>query len=427
MPQFAYKAKRRTGEVVQGVMDVADRAAALSQIERLGLFPVMVDASKAGLAAAEKKAEKAKDGAAKSSSSMPAVFRRRRQRKPKLQELATFTTQLANLLKCGMPLTVALQSMSHLESKGIPSDTSKQLRQEVMEGRSLSDAMARQPAIFSDLYRNMVQAGEQSGALVEVLKRLADHFERFAEVQSKFMSAMIYPCIVASVGVVIIIFFMTFMLPKFMSIFTGLSVPLPLATKVLMNISQFFGKPLNWAVMGLVGAVLVVFWVRFKATPEGKRKIDSWKMNAPVVGKVVRLNLFGQFARTLSTLLVNGVPVLTALKITGEIVPNTMVKEAIARTREQVTDGKTIAQPLAQSKLFPQLMIDLLKIGEDTGDVPGALANIADTYENELVIQLRVLTNLIEPAMIIVMAIGVGGLLFSILSAMFAITSSLNH
>jgi len=428
MPQFAYKAKRRTGEVVQGVMDVADRAAALSQIERLGLFPVMVDASKSSVAAAEKKAEKAKDDAAKSSSSsMPAVFRRRRQRKPKLQELATFTTQLANLLKCGMPLTVALQSMSHLESKGIPSDTSKQLRQEVMEGRSLSDAMSRQPAIFSDLYRNMVQAGEQSGALVEVLKRLADHFERFAEVQSKFMSAMIYPCIVACVGVVIIIFFMTFMLPKFMSIFTGLSVPLPLATKILMNISQFFGKPLNWAVMGLVGAVLVVFWVRFKATPEGKRKIDSWKMNAPVVGKVVRLNLFGQFARTLSTLLVNGVPVLTALKITGEIVPNTMVKEAIARTREQVTDGKTIAQPLAQSKLFPQLMIDLLKIGEDTGDVPGALANIADTYENELVIQLRVLTNLIEPAMIIVMAIGVGGLLFSILSAMFAITSSLNR
>jgi type II secretory pathway component PulF len=232
---------------------------------------------------------------------------------------------------------------------------------------------------------------------------------------------------VACVGVVIIIFFMTFMLPKFMSIFTGLSVPLPLATKVLMNISQFFGKPLNWAVMGLVGAVMVVFWVRFKATAEGKRKIDGWKMNAPVVGKVVRLNLFGQFARTLSTLLVNGVPVLTALKITEEIVPNTMVKEAIARTREQVTDGKTIAQPLAQSKLFPQLMIDLLKIGEDTGDVPGALANIADTYENELVIQLRVLTNLIEPAMIIVMAIGVGGLLFSILSAMFAITSSLNR
>ncbi len=427
MPQFAYKARRRSGEVVQGVLDVADRAAALTQIERLGLFPVMVDASKAGLAAAEK-AEKTRDSAAKpSSSAIPALFRNRRQRRPKLQELATFTTQLSNLLKCGMPLTVALQSMSHLDSKGIPSDVSKNLKQEVMEGRSLSDAMSQQPVIFSDLYRNMVQAGEQSGALVEVLKRLAEHFERFAEVQSKFISALIYPCIVACVGVVIIIFFMTFMLPRFMSIFKGLSVPLPMATQVLMNISSFFGKPLNWVIMGLVAAVVVVFWVRFKATPEGRRKIDSWKMSAPVVGKVFRLNLFGQFARTLSTLLINGVPVLTALKITEEIVPNVIVKEAIARTREQVTDGKTIAQPLAQSKLFPQLMIDLLKIGEETGDVPGALQNIADTYENELGIQLRVLTNLIEPAMIICMAIGVGGLLFSILSAMFAITSSLNR
>jgi type II secretory pathway component PulF len=170
----------------------------------------------------------------------------------------------------------------------------------------------------------------------------------------------------------------------------------------------------------------VVLFFRFKTTPHGKRKIDSWKMSAPVLGKATRLNLFGQFARTLSTLLINGVPVLTALKITEQIVPNAVVRDAIARTREEVTDGKTIAQPLARSQLFPQLMIDLLKIGEETGDVPGALQNIAETYENELSIQLRVMTNLIEPAMIIIMAVGVGFLLFSVLSAMFAITSSIN-
>ena len=433
MPQFAYKARRRTGEVVQGVLDVADRTAALTQIERLGLFPVMVDASKAGVTAVEK-AEKKTANAARGglvggagSSAMPAMFRHRRQRKPNLQELATFTTQLANLLKCGMPLTVALQSMSHLETKGIPSTVASSLRADVMEGKSLSDAMTKQPLIFSDLYRNMVQAGEQSGALVEVLRRLADHYERFAEVQSKFISALIYPAIVASVGVVIIIFFMTFMLPKFMTIFQGLNVELPWATQLLMNISTFFGSLTNWIIMLAVGGTLFMLWLRWKVTPAGKQKIDRWKMNAPVLGKVMRLNLFGQFARTLSTLLINGVPVLTALKITEEIVPNTVLKEAIAQTREAVTDGKTIAQPLARSGLFPQLMIDLLKIGEETGDVPGALQNIAETYENELTVQLRVLTNLIEPAMIICMAIGVGGLLFSILSAMFAITSSLNR
>jgi type II secretory pathway component PulF len=148
-------------------------------------------------------------------------------------------------------------------------------------------------------------------------------------------------------------------------------------------------------------------------------------MRSPVLGRIVRLNIFGQFARTLGTLLQNGVPVLTALKITEQVMPNRIVKEAIARTREEVTDGKTIAQPLAKSQLFPQLMIDLLKIGEETGDVPGALNNVADTYENELSIALRVMTNLIEPAMIIVMAIGVGFLLFSVLSAMFTITANI--
>src|SRR5437868_10748083 len=150
-------------------------------------------------------------------------------------------------------------------------------------------------------------------------------------------------------------------------------------------------------------------------------------MNAPLFGKVLKLNLFGQFARTLSTLLENGVPVLTALKITEQTISNVMVKEAIAKTREEVTDGKTIAQPLARSKIFPQLMIDLLKIGEETGDVPGALQNVANTYENELNIALRVMTNLIEPVMIIFMALGVGFLLFSVLSAMFAITSTIGQ
>lgn len=424
MPQFAYKARRRTGEVVQGVLDVPDRAAALIQIERQGLFPVMVDGTKGGAAAPA--AEAGKSGETVVAPSFVRQWRGRK-RKPSLQELATFTQQLANLLKCGMPLTVALQSMSHLETKGIPSDVSRQLKQDVMEGKSLSLAMGRQPHIFTDLYRNMVQAGEQSGALIEVLRRLAAHFERFAEVQSKFKAALIYPTIVACVGVVIVIFFMTFMLPKFMTIFTGLKVKLPWSTQMLMNLGNFFGDIKSWMIIGGILAVTVFFWLKFKNSSEGRRKIDRWKLDLPVLGRVVRLNIFGQFARTLSTLLVNGVPVLTALKITEEIVPNHIVKEAIAQTRDAVTDGKTIAQPLAKSKLFPQLMIDLLKIGEETGDVPGALQNIAETYENELGIQLRVLTNLIEPAMIILMAVGVGGLLFSILSAMFAITNSLNR
>jgi type II secretory pathway component PulF len=337
--------------------------------------------------------------------------------------LATFTQQLANLLNSGMPLTVALNSMTHLESKGISAEVSKELRQDVMEGRSLSDAMAKQPRIFSDLYINMVRAGESSGALVEVLRRMADHFERFAQVQTKFTSALIYPAFVGVVGIGIMFFFMTYMLPKFMSIFEGMNVPLPVMTRILIGISNVFAG--YWWLMLLLALAILILFKRFQASSEGRRKLDQWKMNAPVFGKVIKLNLFGQFARTLSTLLENGVPVLTALKITEQILPNVIVKEAIAKTREEVTDGKTIAQPLARSKVFPQLMVDLVKIGEDTGDVPGALKNVADTYENELNIALRVMMNMIEPVMIVVMAFGVGFLLLSVLSAMFAMTANI--
>ena len=423
MPIFSYKARRRTGEVVEGVLDVADRSAALVQIERLGLFPVAVDGAKgaAAAAAADRSAGHRQDWRAVLPPTLQAALSQKR--KPKLQELGTFTQQLANLLSSGMPLTVALNSMTHLESKGIPAEVSKELKQDVMEGRSLSDAMSKQPRIFSDLYINMVRAGESSGALVEVLRRMADHFERFAQVQSKFASALVYPAFVGVVGICIMFFFMSYMLPKFLTIFEGMQVQLPWMTQLLVSISHLFSG-YWWLMLAVVIAGIIVF-KRFQATEEGRRKIDHWRMNAPIFGKVIKLNIFGQFARTLSTLLENGVPVLTALKITEQIIPNSIVKEAIAKTREEVTDGKTIAQPLARSKIFPQLMVDLVKIGEDTGDVPGALKNVADTYENELSIALRVMTNMIEPVMIVAMSLGVGFLLLSVLSAMFSMVSNI--
>jgi type II secretory pathway component PulF len=412
--------------VVTGILEVADRGAALVQIERLGLFPIAVDMPKGAAAAAAGSPDKPGVKGASWTEYLPPTLRQhlQKQHKPKLKELATFTNQLANLLKCGMPLTVALNSMTHLETKGIPSDVSRQLKQDVMEGKGLSEAMARQKVVFSDLYINMVRAGEQSGALVEVLRRMGDHFERFSEVQAKFTSALVYPAFVCCVGIAISIFFMTVMLPNFLKLFEGLHVELPLPTKILIALNNFV-KHWSW----LVAVCLVVagfIFNRYRTTEDGKTKIDQWKMGVPIVGKVMRLHLFGQVCRTLATLLQNGVPVLKALEITEEIVPNRIVKQAIARTRQEVTDGKTIAQPMARSKVFPQLMVDLVKIGEDTGDVPGALGNLAETYESELNIGLRVMTNMIEPIIIVIMAMFVGFLLIAILSALFSITASIS-
>ncbi|MGP8200251.1 MAG: type II secretion system F family protein [Limisphaerales bacterium] len=429
MAQFTYKARRRSGEVVTGVLEVADRPAALMQIERLGLFPIAVEIPKgaAAVAAAAAAAGERPGMTAKSFSAfLPPSLRPyfNRQRRPKMQELATFTNQLANLIKSGMPLTVALGSMTHLETKGIPAEVSRQLKQDVMEGKGLSEAMSKQPVIFSNLYINMVKAGEQSGALVDVLRRMGDHFERFSQVQSKFKSAMIYPMFVCCVGIAISIFFMTVMLPSFMQLFQGMHVQLPLATRILIAMNAFFQR--WWWLMLLIVVAIVVIFNRFRATESGKIKIDQWKLSAPIFGKVMRLHIFGQFCRTLATLLQNGVPVLKSMEITEQIIDNRIIKEAIAKTRQQVTDGKTIAEPLARSKVFPQLMVDLVKIGEETGDVPGSLANLADTYEGELDIGLRVMTNMIEPVIICVMAMGVGFLLVGVLSALFAITSSIS-
>jgi type II secretory pathway component PulF len=424
MPQFSYRARRRSGEMVEGVLDVADRPAAVKQIERLGLFPVAVDTSKGGVVEVVT-ARRGGKSISLSAFLPPALRAQMSQgRKPRLQELATFTNQMANLLNSGMTLVTALSSMTHLESKGIPASVPQNLKNEVTEGRSLSDAMAKQPRIFSDLYVNMVRSGEQSGSLVEVLRRMATHFQRFAEVQSKFTSALIYPAMVICVGIGLIIFFMTFMMPKFVLIFQGFDIALPLPTRILISISNAFAK--YWWLMGAVVLLVIILFKRFQSSTAGRRKLDEWKMKAPVVGKVVKLNLFGQFARTLGTLLHNGVPVLTALKITEQVMPNVIIREAVSKTREAVQDGKALAQPIAQSKIFPQLMVDLVRIGEETGDVPGALNNIADTYEGELAIALALMTQLIEPALIICMAVLVAFLLLSIFLPLFTLISNIH-
>ena len=423
MPQFSYKARKRSGELVEGVLEVTDRSAALMQIQRSGLFPIAVADAKASTTTVVKKG-KGVNLASFLPTSMQAQLNK--QRKPKLQELATFTTQLANLLNSGMPLTVALNSMTHLETRGIPADVSRGLKQEVTEGRALSDAMARQPVIFSDLYINMVRAGEQSGALVPVLRRMANHFQQFADVQAKFKSAMIYPIMVVCFGILLVVMFMMVVMPKFIVIFNGFNIPLPMPTQMLIATSNFFTN--FWCMTIGVAVILavVILFKRFQTSPAGARWLDEWRMKLPLFGNVIKINLFAQFARTLGTLLQNGVPVLTALKITEQVMSNRLIREAISKTRDAVTDGKTLAQPLAQCKLFPQLMIDLVRIGEETGDVPGALNNIADTYEGELQIALRVMSDLIGPTLIVVMAIGVGFLLLSIFLPLFRLISSIH-
>jgi type II secretory pathway component PulF len=227
------------------------------------------------------------------------------------------------------------------------------------------------------------------------------------------------------------LFFMLFMMPRFQQIFEGMTGPggkkvdLPAATKLLLFISQTLTNVWVLIAIGVVSLVTFVLIRRYLAGPSGRRAFDAWLLRAPLIHRIIQPNLFGQFAGTLGALLQNGVPVLTALRITEQVISNTVIRDAIAATREGVTDGKTIAQPLARSKVFPQLMVDMIHIGEQTGDVPGALQNVAETYESELNVSLRAVTTLVEPVLIVTIALFVGFLLFAVLSAMFKITSTI--
>ena len=414
MAVFKYTARNADGKQMTGTVNAADRNGAVEQISAQGLFPIDVS----------------EDGGKTPSKPMRSTVvlpddapRPRRRSKPKLRDLATYSRQLANLLKAGMPLTSALSSMVNLETGGISSEVSQSLLHSVREGRNLSAVMGDYPETFPEMYINLLRAGESAGSLVEVLQRLADHYERFAKVREMVGQALMYPAFVLGLGFMLIFVFMSFILPRFMKIFEGMKVTLPLSTQILQGLSDFFA---TWWLLVLAGLAMTFFILRaYLKSTAGRERLHSWILEAPLIKKVVRPNLFGQFARTLGALLRNGVPVLTALKITEGVVQNVVLQEAIALTREGVTDGKTLAQPLAKSGVFPKLMVDLIHIGEQTGDVPASLENLAETYENELESNLRTVTTMIGPILIVFIAAVVAFMLVGVLQAMFKITSSI--
>jgi type II secretory pathway component PulF len=416
MAVFKYTARDAEGKQMTGTVNAADQTGAVEKISAQGLYPVKVSA----------------EGGGDSSSSMKSAVvisdeipRHKGRAKPNLRDLANYTRQLANLLKAGMPITASLSSMINLESGGIPPAVSEDLLHEVREGRNLSSAMASHPDIFPDMYINMVKAGESGGSLVEVLLRLAEHYERFAEVRQKVVSALVYPAFVIGLGFILIFVFMSYILPKFMKIFEGQKIALPLSTQILQQMSDFFST--WWWLVLIIGFLFSLVMKIYFSSAAGRERLHAWMLEAPLVKKIVRPTMFGQFTRTLGALLRNGVPVLTALKITESVVQNVVLQEAIALTREGVTDGKTLAQPLARSGVFPKLIVDLVHIGEQTGDVPAALENLAETYDNELTVNLRVITTLIEPILIVFIAGAVGFMLVGVLQAMFKITSAIGQ
>jgi type II secretory pathway component PulF len=385
------------------------------QLERQGVIPVSVTEGKAP--------PRARDGK-KKKKRMKLMSGSTRRARMKIRDVLLFTGELSDLLASGMTLGNALNTLSRRETDPEQDEIVTELRDEIIQGASLSEALAQWPRTFSPLFISMVRAGEASGTLPESLERLRFHYERVQEAREKVMMALIYPSIILVLGGGTLIFAMIFVVPRFTAIFEELGSSLPLPTRILIAISHFLGTYGWMLVIGLI--VLGVVIRRALKTEKGKHWWDAMQLKLPVVKQIVAANAYAHFARTLGALLSNGVAVLKALNIVAETVGNSVISDEIKEARERVTDGSSISGPLAASKIFPPLLTDMLAVGEQTGDMSGALEHIAKRYDAELDRNVKILTTLMEPMLMVSMAILVGFVAVSMLMAVFDLTSGLN-
>jgi type II secretory pathway component PulF len=411
MPTFKYIARSANGKRVDGTLDAADRRAALQMLQQTGHTALSIDqtAAKTGVASIKKRFN----------------FETGFHKKTKMgaRDMLLFSREMADLLSSGMTLGRALHTLAQRKGDTGKAQIVRRLRDEVVQGSSLSDALRIYPETFPQLYISMVRAGEASGALAEALEGLSHHYERVQEARSKVITAMIYPAIVLGIGLLSVVGLMVFIVPRFAPIFDELGGTLPLPTRILMAFSNALIKYGALILILLaVGAISLHKWIR---TPPGRLWLHTRQLKWPVIRQIITANAFAHFARTLETLIRNGVPILKALTISEETVGNDVIAKEIASARTRVTDGSSIAGPLAAGKVFPELLTDMLAVGEETGDLPGALKNIARRYDTELDFSIKVLTTVLEPVLILGIAIIIGFVAVSMLMAVFNLTSGL--
>ena len=339
-------------------------------------------------------------------------------------EVLLFTSELADLIEAGMTLGQALQALA---SQGDEASGQRYVCQDlcdrIVRGENFSDAVSHHPKTFEPLFANMLRAAEASGAMVEVLRRLGDHYERYDNMRGKIKSALSYPVIVLVFGVIAVIVALVWIIPKFQKVFSAMGATLPLPTRILIGMSDYL---INYGWTLALGAVVFAWWFRrWKKTEAGRLKIDRWKLRAPLIKGIVASGAYSSLAYTLKTLLSNGVNVLQALKIAEETCGNAVIGEALATARKRVTDGTSISGPLASSGIFPRMMTDMLAVGEQAGDMASSLEHIGKRYQKDMDRNITSFTNALEPILIVVIAGMVGFVAVSILMAVFQVSSQL--
>ncbi len=392
MPAFTYTARALNGDLRTATIDAPSRDEVVAQLRRQRLHVVKIDEAA--------QANKKKSGG-----------------KISMRDIVIFTRQFSTMINAGLPLVQALDILAKQSENKALKDVTRAIVFDVESGHTVADALKKHPKAFSDLYVNMVAAGEAGGILDTILMRLATFMEKNDALVRKVKGAMIYPGVITGVAAAAIIILLVFVIPTFEKMFASVGMALPLPTRVVIGASRFL-QGYWWAV---IAAVVGAGWSlkKYYATPDGKLAIDKLLLKAPVLGDVLRKSAVSRFTRTLGTLIGSGVSILDGLEITAKTAGNRVIQDAIMESRASIAGGETISAPLQKSQVFPPMVISMIAVGEQTGGLDEMLTKIADFYDAEVDVAVSALLSLMEPIMIVVLGVIVGGMVVAMYLPIF--------
>ncbi|MFW5782005.1 MAG: type II secretion system F family protein [Candidatus Muiribacteriaceae bacterium] len=392
MPKYTYKVKTREGKTLTGEIDSNSKELAIQKLKEKGYYII---------------------GPLKEKSKELTLFKK----KVKSGEVAIFARQFATMIGSGVPLVRCLAIMEEQVDNPVFKDIIGTVRVDVEAGSTFSSALGRHPNVFSGLFCDLVRAGEAGGILDQILERLANYLEASEALRAKVKGALTYPAVVFSVAILVVIFLITFVLPNFQSIFeSGGDTQLPLPTRMLMGISTFMA---DYFIFLMIGVALAIFGIKkFFDTKQGRRLLDTYSLKMPGLGNMLRKVAVSKFTRTLGTLISAGVPILQALEVTANTAGNVIITEAILKTRVSIKEGESISEPLKASNVFPPMVIQMIAVGEETGELDVMLAKVSDFYDQEVDTAVKGLTSIIEPVVIVFMGVVIGGIVMAIFMPM---------
>ncbi|MBU1148094.1 MAG: type II secretion system F family protein [Candidatus Omnitrophica bacterium] len=400
MPTFRYVAKENTGKTISGTLEYSDKAVLIDALRRKGLTIVSINETK-------------KKTTALTSKSI------------KLEEIVIFSRQLATMVDSGIPLVQAMDILYDQIEKPYFKGVVAAIRDDIEAGASFSDSLLKHSAVFSPLYINMVKAGESSGALDDILDRLASYLEKASALQRKVKSSLIYPAVVVTMAMLITLVMLLKVIPTFKGIFSTLGGTLPLPTRILILVSDTLRSMFLYVVgvLGVVGFALR----KYSKTPQGKMTFDRLTLKLPILGTLLRKVAVAKFTRTLATLVKSGVPILVSLEIVAKTSGNAVIEKALEDVRKSIKEGQNIADPLAKSGVFPPMVVRMIDVGEQTGELEKMLGKIADFYDDQVDAAVSGLTSLIEPLIIAFLGVVIGGIVIAMFLPVFKMTELLAH